>query len=332
MAACAGDDPEEHLEVLIGQLVKIMRGGAEVRLSKRAGDDHHPRRAGRRDRRRRPALRAGALPRRLPAGPRHRRRSPARPTTTRSTTCSTPTPGSPGSCATAASSASSRAGEEFDPALLSHEKEGELLRALAEFPRVVAGAAELREPHRVARYLEDTAGDLPPLLRQLPGAAHGRRGAERPAPRAGCCWSPRPGPCWPTASPCSASLLPSGCERLMRAHEAGWAHAEGALRGPAWLREPADPNELVEHLWSTPPARSTACSRSGECGCPTWSPSTAPRRTSWTRRTSAAGPAPSATRSRRTTSSTPARRSCARRPRAGWPRRVCASTSARAAS
>ena len=32
-----------------------------------------------------------------------------------------------------------------------------LLRALAEFPRVVASAAELREPHRVARYLEDTA-------------------------------------------------------------------------------------------------------------------------------------------------------------------------------
>ncbi|MDR6172960.1 diaminopimelate decarboxylase [Nocardioides zeae] len=38
---------------------------------------------------------------------------------------------------------------------------------------------------------------------------------------------------------------------MVRAHEAGWAHAEGALRGPAWLREPADPNALVEHLWST---------------------------------------------------------------------------------
>ncbi len=37
----------------------------------------------------------------------------------------------------------------------------------------------------------------------------------------------------------------------MRAHEAGWAHAEGALRGPSWLREPADPNVLVRHLWST---------------------------------------------------------------------------------
>jgi arginyl-tRNA synthetase len=47
--------------------------------------------------------------------------------------------------------------DEFDPSLLAHEKEGELLRALAEFPRVVTAAAQLREPHRVARYLEDTA-------------------------------------------------------------------------------------------------------------------------------------------------------------------------------
>ncbi len=49
-------------------------------------------------------------------------------------------------------------GPAFDPALLTDEKEGVLLRALAEFPRVVASAAELREPHRVARYLEETAG------------------------------------------------------------------------------------------------------------------------------------------------------------------------------
>jgi arginyl-tRNA synthetase len=46
----------------------------------------------------------------------------------------------------------------FRPELLAHEKEGELLRALAQFPRVVASASELREPHRVARYLEQTAG------------------------------------------------------------------------------------------------------------------------------------------------------------------------------
>ena len=33
-------------------------------------------------------------------------------------------------------------------------------------------------------------------------------------------------------------------------HEAGWAHAPGALRAPSWLRAPTDPNALVSHLWS----------------------------------------------------------------------------------
>ena len=33
-------------------------------------------------------------------------------------------------------------------------------------------------------------------------------------------------------------------------HEAGWAHAPGALRGPSWLQQPGDPNALVPHLWS----------------------------------------------------------------------------------
>ena len=46
---------------------------------------------------------------------------------------------------------------DVDVSLLTHEKEGELLRALAELPRVVASSAQLREPHRVARYLEGTA-------------------------------------------------------------------------------------------------------------------------------------------------------------------------------
>ena len=48
----------------------------------------------------------------------------------------------------------------FDPSLLSVAQEGDLLRALAEFPRIVARAAELKEPHRVARYLEDTAASF----------------------------------------------------------------------------------------------------------------------------------------------------------------------------
>jgi arginyl-tRNA synthetase len=46
---------------------------------------------------------------------------------------------------------------ELDPSVVTHPREAALLGALGEFPRVVATAAELREPHRVARYLEDTA-------------------------------------------------------------------------------------------------------------------------------------------------------------------------------
>ena len=37
----------------------------------------------------------------------------------------------------------------------------------------------------------------------------------------------------------------------MTTHEAGWAHADGALRGPSWLRVPADVNALVPLLWSS---------------------------------------------------------------------------------
>lgn len=43
--------------------------------------------------------------------------------------------------------------------LLSHDKEGALLPTIGEFPRVLDTAASLREPHRICRYLEDLAGD-----------------------------------------------------------------------------------------------------------------------------------------------------------------------------
>ena len=49
-------------------------------------------------------------------------------------------------------------GRGLRPGLLTHDRENDLLKALGEFPTVVATAAELREPHRVARYLEDLAG------------------------------------------------------------------------------------------------------------------------------------------------------------------------------
>ncbi|WP_096289576.1 arginine--tRNA ligase [Mycobacterium ahvazicum] len=51
------------------------------------------------------------------------------------------------------------AGFEGHLELLSHDKEGALLRTISEFPRVLDTAASLREPHRICRYLEDLAGD-----------------------------------------------------------------------------------------------------------------------------------------------------------------------------
>ena len=48
--------------------------------------------------------------------------------------------------------------EGADMSLLTHEREGDLIRTLGEFPEVVATAAELREPHRIARYAEQLAG------------------------------------------------------------------------------------------------------------------------------------------------------------------------------
>ncbi len=44
----------------------------------------------------------------------------------------------------------------------------------------------------------------------------------------------------------------------MRAHEAGWAHAEGALRGPSWLPQPTDVNDLVPALWSATARKNTS--------------------------------------------------------------------------
>jgi arginyl-tRNA synthetase len=71
--------------------------------------------------------------------------------------------------------------DEVDFSLLTHEREGDVIRTLGEFPRVVAAAAELREPHRVARYLEELAGTFhrvyePKELRVLP------QGDEQPGP------------------------------------------------------------------------------------------------------------------------------------------------------
>lgn len=61
----------------------------------------------------------------------------------------------------------------FEPAALDHPADADLLGVLAQFPAQVAQAAELREPHRVARYLE-----------QLAAAYHAWYGQCRVTPRA----------------------------------------------------------------------------------------------------------------------------------------------------
>ena len=154
MVACAGDDPERNIEVLIGQLVKIMRDGEEVRLSKRAGelitldeliDDIGV-----------DALRYSLA--RYPVD------SPLVLDAAEITKASTDNPvyyvqyGHARTCRMMANAEALGMSlpDDYDPSLLTHDRDRELLRALAEFPRVVAAAAELREPHRVARYLEDT--------------------------------------------------------------------------------------------------------------------------------------------------------------------------------
>jgi arginyl-tRNA synthetase len=47
--------------------------------------------------------------------------------------------------------------EDYNPELLTHDRERELLGGLAEYPRIVSSAAELRQPHRIARFIEELA-------------------------------------------------------------------------------------------------------------------------------------------------------------------------------
>ncbi|MFN8126839.1 MAG: arginine--tRNA ligase [Candidatus Nanopelagicales bacterium] len=156
VAACAGDDPDYNIEVPIGQMVKMMKGGEEVRLSKRAGNiitledlvDEVGVDAARYSLIRYPVdspltLDLDLLIKRSNDNPvyyvqyAHARISSV--------------------LRNAAESGIDWRAADFRPEVLDHEQESLLLGALAEFPRVVASAAELREPHRVARYLEDLA-------------------------------------------------------------------------------------------------------------------------------------------------------------------------------
>jgi arginyl-tRNA synthetase len=152
IAAAAGDDPEHNIEVKIGQLVNL--GGAK--LSKRAGNIVELRDliswigtdAIRYSLARYPAdsplsLDGEELRKQTNDNPvfyvqyAHARTS---------------------NVARLAGEDGVRREDGFDPSLLSDPTEAALLAILGDFPRVVAQAAHLREPHRVARYLEDLAG------------------------------------------------------------------------------------------------------------------------------------------------------------------------------
>jgi arginyl-tRNA synthetase len=157
VAACAGDNPDFNIEVLIGQLVKIMEGGEEVKLSKRAGT----------------IITLAELVEKI--GVDAARYTLIRyPVDTpmvmdidvlRKNTNENPVYYVQYAHARIAAVLRNVAElkiayglENFDPAQLIHDRENELLGALAEYPRIVASAAELREPHRIARYLEELAG------------------------------------------------------------------------------------------------------------------------------------------------------------------------------
>ena len=157
IAACAGDDPEYNIHVLIGQLVKIMEGGQEVKLSKRAGTiitlEELVEKVGV-DAARYTLIRypvdtpmvmdVDVLKRNTNENPvyyvqyAHARIAAV--------------------LRNAAELNISVDLKTFDSSQLTHDRENELLGKLAEFPRIVASAAQLRQPHRIARYLEDLAG------------------------------------------------------------------------------------------------------------------------------------------------------------------------------
>jgi arginyl-tRNA synthetase len=155
MSACFGDDPERNLEILIGQMVNLLREGQPLRMSKRAGtvvtiED---------------LVDAIGVDAARYALARYSVDSPIDLDLDLWTRRSNDNPvfyvqyahARIASLLRNAAELGIIRGDDFDPGLLSHERENDLLKALGGFPKIVAGAAELREPHRVARYLEELA-------------------------------------------------------------------------------------------------------------------------------------------------------------------------------
>lgn len=156
IAAAAGDDPEVNIEVLIGQLVSV--NGAK--LSKRAGNiielkdliSWLGKDAVRYSLARFPADSPLTLDPELLK--KHSNENPVfyvQYAHARSR-------GAARNAAAAGVERSVDGREAFDAALLDHATENELLSHLGSYPSIVAKAAELREPHRVARHLEVIAG------------------------------------------------------------------------------------------------------------------------------------------------------------------------------
>ena len=155
VAAAFGDDPAT-VEVLIGQMVNLVRDGQPVRMSKRAGtvitlDD---------------LVEAIGVDAARYSLIRSSVDTPIDIDLALWSSASNENPVYYVQYAHARLSALARNAAELglipDTAhleLLSHDKEGALLRTIGEFPRVLKTAASLREPHRVCRYLEDLAGD-----------------------------------------------------------------------------------------------------------------------------------------------------------------------------
>ena len=157
LAACNGDDPEYSVEILIGQMVKIMEGGEEVKLSKRAGTiitlEELVEKVGV-DAARYTLIRYPVDTPMVMDVDVLRSRTNENPVYyvqyAHARICAV--------LRNATDLGIKYGADLIHPELLVHERERELIGALGEFPRVVAGAAELREPHRVARYVEELAG------------------------------------------------------------------------------------------------------------------------------------------------------------------------------
>ena len=157
IAACAGDDPNYNIDVLIGQLVKIMENGEELKLSKRAGTiitlEELVEKVGV-DAARYTLIRYPVDTPMVMDVDVIRSRTNENPVYyvqyAHARICAV--------LRNASDLGISYGADQIHPELLVNERERELIGALAEFPRVVAGAAELREPHRIARYAEELAG------------------------------------------------------------------------------------------------------------------------------------------------------------------------------